>query len=110
MVSDCWVPQTSPSDIRTSIRVTFVRHEQILPVLLACLALFDISDSQGVAVTYIMTQKVTVTFVVGLTKSMTPQGQGVVRGRRDLLYDPKGHGYLCGWFDLVHDPKRSQGH
>ena len=28
---------------QTSIWVTFVRHEQILPVLLACLTLFDIS-------------------------------------------------------------------
>ena len=27
---------------------------------------------------------------------MTPKGHGVIRGRRDLLYDPKGHGDLCG--------------
>ena len=40
---------------------------------------------------------------------MTPNGQGVFRGRRDLLYDPKGHGDVCGRFDLVYDPKRSQG-
>ena len=40
---------------------------------------------------------------------MTPKGHGVIRGRRDLLYDPKGHGDLCGEFDLVDDPKRSQG-
>ena len=57
-----------------------------------------------------MTPKVTVTFVVGLTYFMTPKGYGVIRGRRDLLYDPKGHGDLCGRFDLVYDPKRSQGH
>ena len=30
-----------------------------------------------------------VTFVVGLTKFMTPKGQGVIRGRRDLLMTPK---------------------
>ena len=41
---------------------------------------------------------------------MTPKGLGVIRGRRDLLYDPKGHGDLYGRFDLVYDPKRSQGH
>ena len=41
---------------------------------------------------------------------MTPKGQGIIRGRRDLLYDPKGHGDLCGRFDLVYDPKRSRGH
>ena len=41
---------------------------------------------------------------------MTPKGQGVIRGRRDLLYDPKVHGDLCGRFDLVYDPKRSRGH
>ena len=57
-----------------------------------------------------MTPKVTVTFVVGLTYFMTPKGHGVIRGRRDLLYDPKGHGDLCGRFDLVYDPKRSRGH
>ena len=38
---------------------------------------------------------------------MTPKGQGVIRGRRDLLYDPKDHGELCGRFDLVYDPKGS---
>ena len=65
---------------------------------------------------------------------MTPKGQGVIRGRRDLLYDPKGHGDLCnrfdliisgrrdllydpkghgdlcGRFDLLYDPIRSRGH
>ena len=50
------------------------------------------------------------TFVVGLTYFMTLKGHGVIRGRRDLLYDPKGHGDLCCKFDLVYDPKRSQGH
>ena len=57
-----------------------------------------------------MTPKVTVTFVVGLNLLMTIKGQGVIRGRCDLVYDPKGHGDLCGRFDLVYDPKRSQGH
>ena len=37
---------------------------------------------------------------------MTPKGQGVIRGRRDQLYDPKGHGDICGRFDLVYDPLR----
>ena len=60
--------------------------------------------------TYFMTPKVKVTFVVGLTSFMTQKGHGVIRGRRDLLYDPKGHGDLCGRFDLVYDPKRSRGH
>ena len=59
---------------------------------------------------YFMTQKVTVTFVVGLTKFMTPKGHAVIRGRRDLLYDSKGHGDFCGRFDLVYHPKRSRGH
>ena len=40
--------------------------------------------------TYFMTPKVTVTFVVGLTEFMTSKGHGVIRGRCDLLYDPKG--------------------
>ena len=57
-----------------------------------------------------MTPMVTVTFVVGLTKFMTPKGHGVMIDRRDLLYDPKGHGDLFGRFDLVYDPLRSQGH
>ena len=57
-----------------------------------------------------MIPKVTVTFVVGLTLFMTLKGHGVIRGRRDLLYDPKGHGDLCGKFDLVYDPKSTQGH
>ena len=48
-----------------------------------------------------MTPKVRVTFVVALTQFMTPKGQEVIRGRRDLLYDPKGDGDLCGRFDLV---------
>ena len=41
---------------------------------------------------------------------MTPNGHGVNRGRRDLLYDPKGHGDLWGLFDLVYDLKRLLGH
>ena len=51
-----------------------------------------------------------VTFVVNLTSFMTPKDNGVIRGRRDLLYDIKGHGDLCGRFDLDYDPKRSRGH
>ena len=64
-----------------------------------------VMGSLEVAVTYFMTPKVTVTFVVGLTSYMTPKGQGFIRCRRDLLYEPKGHGDLCGRFDLVYDPK-----
>ena len=60
--------------------------------------------------TYFMTQKVKVTFVVGLTEFWTPKGQRVIRGDFDLLYDPKGHGDLSDCFDLVYDPKRSWGH
>ena len=40
--------------------------------------------------TYFMTPKVTVTFVVGLTQFMTPKGHGVPRGQLDPLYDPEG--------------------
>ena len=40
---------------------------------------------------------------------MTLKGNGVIRGRRDLLYDPKGHRDLCGRFDLVYDPKKVTG-
>ena len=43
-----------------------------------------------------------VTFVVGF---MTQKGHGVIRGRRDLLFDPKGHRDLYDRFDLVYDPK-----
>ena len=59
---------------------------------------------------YLMTPKVTVSYVVGLTYCMTPKGHGVIRGRRDLLSDPKGHGDHCDLFDLLYDPKRSRGH
>ena len=59
--------------------------------------------------TYFMTPKVTVNFVVCLTKFMTPKGHGVITGNRELLYDLKGHGDLCGQFDLVYDPLRSTG-
>ena len=41
---------------------------------------------------------------------MTQKGHGVMKDRRDLLYDPKGHSDLCGRFDLVYDLKRSRGH
>ena len=40
---------------------------------------------------------------------MTSKGHGVIRGRRDLLYDPKGHGDLRGRFDLVYDPQKVTG-
>ena len=50
---------------------------------------------------------------------MTPLGHGVIRGRRDLLYDPKGdlcgqfdpkgHGDFCGRFDLIYDSKMVRG-
>ena len=39
--------------------------------------------------TYLMTPKVTVTFVVGLTQFMTPKGHRVTSGQLDLLYDPE---------------------
>ena len=64
--------------------------------------------SLKVAVTYFMTPKVTVIFVVGLTYFMTPKCHGVIRGRRDLLYDPKGQ--LDIDIDLGYDPKSSRGH
>ena len=38
--------------------------------------------------TYFMTPKVTVTFIVGLTQFMTPRGHGVTRDQLDLLYGP----------------------
>ena len=41
---------------------------------------------------------------------MTLKGHGVIRSRRDLLYDPKGHGDLYGRFDLVYDPVKVSGH
>ena len=61
--------------------------------------------------TYFMTPKVKVTFVVGFTLFLTPKGHRVIKGRRDLLYDPKSHGDLCGLFDLhiVNDPKKVTG-
>ena len=34
---------------------------------------------------------------------MTQKGHGVIRGRRDLLYDIKSHRF--GRFDLVYDQK-----
>ena len=40
---------------------------------------------------------------------MTPKGQVVIRGRRDLLHDPKGHSNLCGRFDRIYDPKKVTG-
>ena len=50
------------------------------------------------------------TFVVGLAKLITPKGNRVISGRRDLLYDPKCHSDFCCWLDLVYDPKRLQSH
>ena len=46
----------------------------------------------------------------GMTYFITPKGNGVMRGHRDLLYDPILFGDLCGRFDLVYDPKRSRNH
>ena len=40
---------------------------------------------------------------------MTPKGNGIIRGLRDILYDPKGHGYLYGQFDLVFDLQKVTG-
>ena len=40
---------------------------------------------------------------------MTPKGNGVIRGRCDLLYDPKGHGDLSGRLYLVYDPETVTG-
>ena len=48
-----------------------------------------------------MTLKVKVTFVVSLTLFMTPKGQGVIRGQRDL-YDPKGQPDLWPWPKVKH--------
>ena len=44
--------------------------------------------SLEVTVTYFMTPKVSVTFVVGLIQFMTPRGHGVTRGQVDIFYDP----------------------
>ena len=63
-----------------------------------------------VAVYYLMTPKVTVTSVVGLTWFITQKGHGAIRGCHDLLYEPTAHGDLCGLFELFYDPKRSRGH
>ena len=60
--------------------------------------------------TYFMTPMITVTFLVGWTKFMTPKGHRVTRGCRDLLYDPKGHDDFRGQLDLVDDSKRSKDH
>ena len=40
------------------------------------------------ALTYFITSKVMVSFMVGLTLFMTQKGDSVLRGRCDLLYDP----------------------
>ena len=40
---------------------------------------------------------------------MTPKGQGVIWGRRDLLYDRKGQGDLCDRFDLGLWPQKVTG-
>ena len=57
------------------------------------------TGSLEVAMTYFKTPKVTITFVVGLTKFMTLKVHGVIRARRDLLYDLKGYGEHCRRFD-----------
>ena len=43
---------------------------------------------------YLWPQKVTGSLEVALTYFMTSKGHGVIRGRRDLLYDHKGHADL----------------
>ena len=40
---------------------------------------------------------------------MTLKGHGVIRGRRDLLYDSKGYGDLCGQFDPSLRPFKVKG-
>ena len=52
-----------------------------------------------------MTQKVTVTFLVGFTSFMTSKGHRDLKGRHDLLYDPKRLRWPLGWFDLFMTPK-----
>ena len=41
---------------------------------------------------------------VNMKYIITPKGQRVIRGRRDILNDSNGHGDLCGCFDIVFDP------
>ena len=49
-----------------------------------------VTGSLEVAVTYFMTPKVIVTFVVGWTQFLTPRGHGVNKDQPDLLHDPLG--------------------
>ena len=39
-----------------------------------------------------------------------PKCHGVIRSHRDLLCDPKGHGDLCGRFYLDYDPQKIRDH
>ena len=59
--------------------------------------------------TYLMTPKVTVIFVVGLTLFMTPKVTGSLEVALTYFMTPKVID-LCGRFDLVYDQKRSQDH
>ena len=75
--------------------------------------------------TYFMTSKVTVNFVVSFTEFMTPKGhrlQVAVTYFMTLKFKvtfvvyltsfmtPKGHGVIRGRRDLFYDLKRSRGH
>ena len=40
---------------------------------------------------------------------MTPKGYGVIRGRRDLLYDPICRGDFCSRFYILYDPQKFVG-
>ena len=55
----------------------------------------EVTGSLKVAVTYFMTPKVKMTFVVYLAYFMTPKGHTL--DRRDLLYDPKGQVFDQVW-------------
>ena len=69
-----------------------------------------LTGSEEVDVTYFMTTKDRVTFVVGLSKIMTQKGHGVKEAAVTSILTPKGQGDLCGRFDQVYDPKQSRGH
>ena len=52
-----------------------------------------------------MTLKVRVTFVVGFTELITPNGNRGIRDRLHVLHDNKGNSDRCGRFDPVYDHK-----
>ena len=57
------------------------------------------------ALTFFMTFKVMVSFMVGFTMFMASKGQRVIWSRHDPRYDPEGRGDLCGRFEVVYDRK-----